>query len=85
MAQALTITFLCSILFGIVDCGRMMYAYHFVSSAARDASRWASVRSINSQLGALNTRDCSVPGATAGRNGSGSCPGLNQYQLFAAT
>jgi Flp pilus assembly protein TadG len=43
--QALTITFLCSILFGIVDCGRLLYAYHFVSSAARDASRWASVRS----------------------------------------
>jgi Flp pilus assembly protein TadG len=47
VAQALTITFLCSILFGIVDCGRMMYAYHFVSGAARDASRWASVRSQN--------------------------------------
>lgn len=49
--QALTITFLCGLLFGIVDCGRMLYAYHFVSAAARDASRWASVRSNNSGLG----------------------------------
>jgi Flp pilus assembly protein TadG len=49
--QALTITFLCTLLFGIVDCGRMLYAYHFVSAAARDASRWASVRSQDSSLG----------------------------------
>jgi Flp pilus assembly protein TadG len=49
--QALTVTFLCSIMFGIVECGRMLYAYHFVSSAARDASRWASVRSQTSNLG----------------------------------
>ncbi len=49
--QALTVTFLCAILFGIVDCARLLYAYHFVSSAARDASRWASVRSSTSPLG----------------------------------
>ncbi|MFZ0039329.1 MAG: TadE/TadG family type IV pilus assembly protein [Candidatus Acidiferrales bacterium] len=29
---------------GIIDFGRAMYAYHFVSSAARAATRWASVR-----------------------------------------
>lgn len=53
--QALTITFLCALLFGIVDCGRMLYAYHFVSSAARDASRWASVRSADSGLGTADS------------------------------
>jgi Flp pilus assembly protein TadG len=32
------------IMLGIVDFGRAMYAYHFVASAARAATRWASVR-----------------------------------------
>jgi Flp pilus assembly protein TadG len=31
-------------LFGIIDFGRALYAYHFVSDAAREATRWASVR-----------------------------------------
>lgn len=29
---------------GIIDFGRAMYAYHFVSGAARAATRWAGVR-----------------------------------------
>jgi len=32
------------LLLGIMDFGRAVYAYHFVSSAARQGSRWASVR-----------------------------------------
>ena len=31
---------------GIIDFGRAMYAYHFVSFEARQASRWASVRGV---------------------------------------
>ena len=31
-------------LFGVIDFGRALYTYHFVSNAAREASRWASVR-----------------------------------------
>jgi hypothetical protein len=30
--------------FGVIDFGRALYTYHFVSDAAREASRWASVR-----------------------------------------
>jgi Flp pilus assembly protein TadG len=65
--QALTITFLCSIMFGIIDCARLMYAYHFVSNAAREASRWASVRSQNSPVGHatsgnIQTLVANVPG-----------------------
>jgi Flp pilus assembly protein TadG len=33
-----------ALVFGIIDFGRAMYSYHFVSNAAREASRWASVR-----------------------------------------
>jgi Flp pilus assembly protein TadG len=31
------------LLFGIVDFGRALYTYHFVSEAAREATRWAAV------------------------------------------
>ena len=42
--QSFIIVFLLTMLFGIVEFGRAMYTYHFVSTAAREASRWASVR-----------------------------------------
>jgi len=32
------------VMFGVIDFGRALYTYHFVSDAAREASRWASVR-----------------------------------------
>jgi Flp pilus assembly protein TadG len=35
---------LCMCLFGVIDFGRALYSYYFVSDAAREASRWASVR-----------------------------------------
>jgi Flp pilus assembly protein TadG len=31
-------------LFGIIDCSRALYAYHFASYAAREATRYAMVR-----------------------------------------
>lgn len=33
-----------TMLFGVIDFGRAMYAYHFVSGAAREATRYAMVR-----------------------------------------
>lgn len=32
-----------SIFFGLIEFGRALYAYHFVSEAAREATRWAAV------------------------------------------
>jgi TadE-like protein len=32
-----------TMLFGVIDFGRALYAYHFVSNAARTAARWAAV------------------------------------------
>jgi Flp pilus assembly protein TadG len=32
-----------TLLFGIMGMGEMLYSYHFVSSVARDATRWAAV------------------------------------------
>lgn len=55
---AFVLPLLAMILFGMIDFGRALYSYHFVSYAAREASRWASVRG----------RQCSpvLPGCPAG-------------------
>jgi Flp pilus assembly protein TadG len=42
--QAFILVILLTMLFGIVDFGRALYTYHFVANAAREATRWASVR-----------------------------------------
>lgn len=41
---ALILPFLFAGIFGVIEFGRALYAYHFVSDVAREASRWASVR-----------------------------------------
>jgi Flp pilus assembly protein TadG len=41
---ALVLPLLVAAMFGVIDFGRALYTYHFVSDAAREASRWASVR-----------------------------------------
>jgi Flp pilus assembly protein TadG len=45
--QALILPILLALFFGIVDMGRALYSYSYVSYIARDATRWASVRSTN--------------------------------------
>jgi Flp pilus assembly protein TadG len=66
--QALTLVFLLTVMFGIIDCARMLYAYHYVSHAAREATRWASVRSSTSRTlphssqGAIQGMVSHVPG-----------------------
>jgi Flp pilus assembly protein TadG len=42
--MALVLVILLALLFAIIDFGRALYTYHFVSNAAREATRWASVR-----------------------------------------
>jgi Flp pilus assembly protein TadG len=46
--SALTMVLYFMIVFGIVGFGRAMWAYTFVSHAAREATRWASVRGSQS-------------------------------------
>jgi Flp pilus assembly protein TadG len=41
---AFVLPVLFAMLFGIIDFGRALYTYHFVADAAREATRWASVR-----------------------------------------
>jgi Flp pilus assembly protein TadG len=42
--HALVLVLFLTVVFGIIDFGRGLYTYHFVSNAAREATRWASVR-----------------------------------------
>jgi len=41
---AIVLTLLLMVLFGLIDFGRALYAYHFVSDAAREGTRYAMVR-----------------------------------------
>jgi Flp pilus assembly protein TadG len=43
--QALILPVMLAIFFGVIDMGRALYSYSFVSYVAREATRWASVRS----------------------------------------
>jgi Flp pilus assembly protein TadG len=56
---AIVLTAFLLMFFGIVDFSRAMYAYHFVSSAARDAARWAAVNGYFCGSNGDNT--CSSP------------------------
>lgn len=44
LETALVITLLLALLFGILAFSHALYTYHFVANAAREATRWASVR-----------------------------------------
>ncbi|MGA8144034.1 MAG: TadE family protein [Candidatus Acidiferrales bacterium] len=43
-----------TVLFGIIDFGRAMYTYHFVSNAARDGTRFAIVRGSTCPPGTIS-------------------------------
>lgn len=43
--QALILPVLLALMFCVIDMSRALYAYHYVSYIAREATRWASVRS----------------------------------------
>jgi hypothetical protein len=44
--QAIALPVMVLLMFGVIDMSRALYAYHYVSYIAREATRWASVRSI---------------------------------------
>ena len=52
--QSFIIVFLLAMILGIIDFGRALYTYHFVSNVAREATRWASVRSGRNCNGVLS-------------------------------
>ena len=44
--QALILPVLLAVLFGIIDMSRALYSYTYVGYIAREATRWASVRTL---------------------------------------
>ncbi len=52
---AFVVTLLLSFMFGILDFGRALYTYHFVSNAAREGTRYAIVRGSTSPSPASQT------------------------------
>ena len=47
---SITLLTLLMMLFGVVAAGEALYAYHFVSHASREATRWAAVNGSNCTL-----------------------------------
>jgi Flp pilus assembly protein TadG len=76
---ALVCTFLLLLLFGIVDFGRALYTYHFLSNAARTGSRWAAVN------GGACASDGSCNGTTPMNNGPASQTDVQNYVRGLAT
>lgn len=48
LEAALTMTAFCGILFGLFDAGQLLYAQETIAERARQAVRWASVNTWNS-------------------------------------
>ena len=49
-----------TMILGIADFGRLLYAFHFVSNTARDATRWAAVNGATCNLDS----SCVAPATT---------------------
>jgi Flp pilus assembly protein TadG len=61
---ALAMGALLALCFGIIDFGRALYTYSFVTTAAREGTRWAAVRGSNSCTNSNNTlSDCNASAA----------------------
>ena len=58
---AISATVLLMVIFGIMDCSRALYAYHFISYAAQEGTRYAIVRGANFKgvsCSTTTTQDC---------------------------
>jgi Flp pilus assembly protein TadG len=74
---AVVVVLLLVMLFGIIEFGRALYTYHFLSNAARDATRYAAVRGANCD----SDSSCSVADPDAGP----AAPGNSVVQDYVAT
>ena len=70
---ALTLIFFLLMMFGVLDFARALYAYHFVSNAAREATRWAAVN------GETCADDGSCNGTAPMNNGQASASDIQTY------
>jgi Flp pilus assembly protein TadG len=59
---ALTVSLLLLMLFGVVDFGRALYAYHFVDHAAKEAARYGAVHGYTCNI----DNSCSIANPDTG-------------------
>jgi hypothetical protein len=57
LEQALVLPVMMLLMFGVIDMARALYAYHYVGYIAREATRWASVRSGTGSFGPIDNTD----------------------------
>jgi Flp pilus assembly protein TadG len=55
--QAIILPVLLAIFFGVIDMSRALYSYSYVSYIAREATRWASVRSTGLNGGPITNTE----------------------------
>lgn len=55
---ALSVTILLGLIFGSMEMFMALYSYHYVSYAAREASRWAMVRGSQCRYDSATMPDC---------------------------
>jgi len=58
--SALTAVVLLTVIFGLLQISLLLYAYHFVSDAAREGSRYAIVRGSDSCTNTPNLTNCNA-------------------------
>jgi len=66
-----------TLLFGIMGVGEMLYSYHFVSSVARDATRWAAVNGYTCQAPPIGDNSCN--GTAPMNNGPAALSDVKTY------
>ncbi|HXW54805.1 MAG TPA: TadE/TadG family type IV pilus assembly protein [Candidatus Cybelea sp.] len=72
---------LMTIVLGIMDFGRALYAYHFVSHAAKSAARWAAVNgaTCGAPSSTCDSCDNSCNGTPPMNNGPASAGDIESY------
>jgi Flp pilus assembly protein TadG len=77
LEYAMVFILLMTLLFGVMGMGEMLYSYHFVSSVARDATRWAAVNGAT--CGTALGGDSSCNGTAPMNNGPASESDIQTY------
>ena len=83
---ALTAAITLSVLFGLLEMAMAFYAYHFVSDAAREGSRYAIVRGSDSCTNTPNLTNCNATAAEIQSYVTNlGYPGINSNNLSVTT
>lgn len=80
MEFALIVMVLMTMMLGVIDFSRALYAYHFVSNTARQATRWAAVNGYNCAKDTSTTDSGGSCNGTDGmNNGTASATDVENY------